>query len=306
MKTLTRILSLAVILAILSLSLCGCFDSGSGDPAYRYNAPDDYTTTTTTLPAYAYSATAPTYTYATAPTYTYATVPTYTYTTQPTTSYTINVPDLTGTDAESAKTLLVNCGLVPVIADEFCDFITQGLVTRSEPSAFTEVPRGTRVTVYVSRGQSSMRASNFQYTWQNKVSDSPASAQVEQVFVEGDTLYLDFNYRMEYYTSEYQSVMNYNQKYLHFDSFNVDIDGNIIAASASGDAANGFVEHANQNVVYRMRLQIPLTPTVTHRPQEIKVYCKIHIKQIWANGIGRTGEGAHTYDYKFSAHHITW
>lgn len=290
MKLLTRILSVAVILALLSLSLCGCFDSGRDKPAYQYNAPDDYSTATT-FPAYTYSTTAPTYTYTTLP---------------PPTSYTVNVPDLTGTDAESAKMLLVNCGLVPVIADEFSDYIAQGLVTRSEPSAFTEVSRGTRVTVYVSRGQSSMRASNFQYTYQNKLIDSPASAQVEQIFVEGDMLYLDFNYRMEYYVSEYRSVFDYSQTSLHFDSFTVDIEGSIISASASGDAAAGYVEHTSQNVVLRMRLQIPLSQTVTHRPQEIKVFSKIHIKQVWANGIANTGESIKDYDYNFSAHHITW
>ena len=217
------------------------------------------------------------------------------------------MPDLTGTDADSAKTILVNCGLVPVMAEEFSDYLEQGLVTRSEPIAFAEVEPGSRVTVSVSRGLSQIKASNFRYNRLNKADNyAPASVQVEQIFVEEDMLYLDFNFRMEYYTSQYISPIYHDQWYLFFDNFTVNIEGNTIAANAMGDAANGFVEHSNENVVYRMRLQIPLNTNMPHRPSSIEVFCKIHTKQVYPNGIGGSTEGGYTYDYKFSAYNITW
>lgn len=293
MKNVHKALAILLVLSAL-LTMSGCFGSDRS-----FDTPDPLSTTTT-------AAAAPTEFPAYDPP---ATIPSsYYYTTEPHRAFEmVHVPDLSGTDAESAKTILVNCGLVPVIQEEFSNFISQGLVTRSEPGAFAEVERGTRVTIYVSRGLSQIKASNFRYNWMNKVDNyAPAAVKVEQIFVEEDMLYLDFNFRMEYYESSYRSPVDYDRWYLYFDSFSVNIEGNTIAATAMGDAANGFVEHSDESLVYSMRLQIPLNAYTPHTPSSVEVFCKIHTKQVYCNGIGRNGEGGYTCDYKFSANNITW
>jgi penicillin-binding protein 1A len=64
----------------------------------------------------------------------------------------IEVPNLTGVDAEEAKKYLVSRGLTVNILSEYSDTIPKGKVIRQNPAGGTPVPEKSTVTLYVSLG----------------------------------------------------------------------------------------------------------------------------------------------------------
>jgi serine/threonine-protein kinase len=62
------------------------------------------------------------------------------------------IPELQGAVPDEAKADLEEMGLVVTLAEEFSDDVEEGLVTRTDPAANTEVPKGSPITLYVSKG----------------------------------------------------------------------------------------------------------------------------------------------------------
>lgn len=64
----------------------------------------------------------------------------------------VQIPDLSGCDEDSAKTLLLNLGLVPVFDEDFSDEVNIGLVAYCSPECLSYAAQGSKVTVYLSKG----------------------------------------------------------------------------------------------------------------------------------------------------------
>ena len=72
----------------------------------------------------------------------------------------IKLPDVSGLDETTCKTLLVNKGLIPKIDFEYSDTVSEGLVTRTDPAAGSSVKEDDIITVYISKGKSYYKATN--------------------------------------------------------------------------------------------------------------------------------------------------
>ncbi|MGN0501463.1 MAG: PASTA domain-containing protein [Ruminococcus sp.] len=110
-------------------------------------------------------------------------------TTQETTvnTATITIPDLTGLDETSAKTLLVNKGLIPAIEHNYDDTVEKGLVIETYPSAGSFVYEDDKVTVYISDGPSYIESEQATVKWYNNDDKWTFSNS----FIEEGKLYFD-------------------------------------------------------------------------------------------------------------------
>jgi len=70
-----------------------------------------------------------------------------------TTTSLISVPDISGVNESSAETILINNSLIPVIEYLYSNSVDEELVIRTDPEAFEEVDKDTRITLYVSKGE---------------------------------------------------------------------------------------------------------------------------------------------------------
>ena len=63
------------------------------------------------------------------------------------------IPELKGAPKDDAKAELEKAGLVVELEEEFSDDVEKGLVTRTDPPAGEQAPKGASVTLYVSKGK---------------------------------------------------------------------------------------------------------------------------------------------------------
>ncbi len=66
----------------------------------------------------------------------------------------VTIPNLAGTDVESAKTILAGKGLIPIVAKEESESYEEGIVIRTEPAAGETAEVDASVTIVVSSGSS--------------------------------------------------------------------------------------------------------------------------------------------------------
>ena len=66
----------------------------------------------------------------------------------------VKIPEILGTDIESAKTIVLNMGLVPVIQEEFSDSYKKDCVVGCQPEIGTTIEKGSSVNIIVSKGPS--------------------------------------------------------------------------------------------------------------------------------------------------------
>ncbi len=62
---------------------------------------------------------------------------------------TVKIPNLAGTDEESAKTALLAKGLIPIVRYEESDSVQEGVVIRTEPGPGSKAEEDTKVTIVV-------------------------------------------------------------------------------------------------------------------------------------------------------------
>jgi len=79
----------------------------------------------------------------------------------------VKIPDLSGTDVDSAKTLVTNLGLVATISEEYSDTAETGLVVKTKPPAGNSVEQNTKLEIIVSKGPRIVVASDAQISWTN-------------------------------------------------------------------------------------------------------------------------------------------
>lgn len=227
---------------------------------------------------------------------------------------TVHVPDLTGTDGESAKMILVNNGLVPVIAEEYSNYMQTGLVTRTEPVGFTEVERGTRVTVYISRGLSKYFATNAQVSadvLDTMFGDNDkVYVNVNSIYVEENVLHVIYNIGFKEYRNDYNhSFDTYPGSityYFKYSDISVNIDGNLFTPIAFGEAIDTYVKRNRRTdpIKYdEIHLQIPLNDSVSRNPNQINVTytAQVHLDNQYDN---YTSD--HSYRSTFRIQNITW
>lgn len=79
----------------------------------------------------------------------------------------IEIPDLSGLDESSAKSLLVNKGLIPAIEHQYDDTVEQGLVIKTYPSEGSFASEDDKITIYISDGPSYISSDNSTIRWYN-------------------------------------------------------------------------------------------------------------------------------------------
>jgi hypothetical protein len=72
----------------------------------------------------------------------------------------IQVPDVSGSDAETAKTVIAALGLVPTLEEKFSDSVEAGIVMGSDPSAGVAQSSGGKVKLLVSAGPKRLTSTN--------------------------------------------------------------------------------------------------------------------------------------------------
>ena len=102
----------------------------------------------------------------------------------------IGVPQITDVDEETAKSLLISCGLIPTVKYESSDTIAKGNVIRTEPAAGSAVKKNSLVTIYISEGPSYVEAVNSYANWWF-VSIGEDEWEFYNPYIMGDKLYIE-------------------------------------------------------------------------------------------------------------------
>lgn len=77
----------------------------------------------------------------------------------------VKVPDLSGTDVSSAKSIITGLGLVPTVEEEYSDEIEAELVISTDPVSGMEVEPNSKVKIVVSKGPSRIDSADSTITW---------------------------------------------------------------------------------------------------------------------------------------------
>ena len=77
----------------------------------------------------------------------------------------VKLPDLAGSDLASAKTLITNLGLVPVVTENYSDDVESELVIGTAPPAGIEVEPSSKVTIWISKGPKLVTSANSTMSW---------------------------------------------------------------------------------------------------------------------------------------------
>ena len=77
----------------------------------------------------------------------------------------IKVPDLSGSDLDSAKVLLTNLGLVPIVTEEYSDDVEAESVIGTEPVAGSEAEPSAQVKILISKGPKIVYSADSQLSW---------------------------------------------------------------------------------------------------------------------------------------------
>ena len=104
---------------------------------------------------------------------------------------TVKVPDLSGTDVGSAKTILTNLGLIPTTESIYSESVAEGLIVKTRPAAGQGVPPNSKVKIYISQGPQVVTAQDSQITWTN-VSYGSDDWSFNEPYIDSGKLYIDF------------------------------------------------------------------------------------------------------------------
>ena len=77
----------------------------------------------------------------------------------------VAIPDVNEVDEATAKNVLSSNGLIPHVVYEYDDYVAEGNVIMTDPVVGSVVAKNTKVTMYVSKGPSYIRATNSTATW---------------------------------------------------------------------------------------------------------------------------------------------
>jgi hypothetical protein len=103
----------------------------------------------------------------------------------------IKVPDLAGSDLDSAKILLTNLGLVPIVTEEYSDDVAEDAVIGTEPNAGFDADPSAQVTILISKGPKLVYSANSTMQW-TYVSYGEDEWQFENPYIEDGKLHIKF------------------------------------------------------------------------------------------------------------------
>ena len=99
------------------------------------------------------------------------------------------IPDITGTDINTAKNLLSANKLIPVVAEEYSD-VEAGSVIRTNPNVGSTVDENSKVTIVVSKGPRRIDSKNSYGHWQY-ISYAEDKWEFYTPYIEDGTLYIE-------------------------------------------------------------------------------------------------------------------
>lgn len=102
----------------------------------------------------------------------------------------INIPDILGTDEDTAKNLISSVGLIPQLTYEYDDYADVGTVITTTPSINNQVSKNTKVTIIVSKGPSYVEANDSRIRWFN-VAEGEDYWEFSTPYINEETLYID-------------------------------------------------------------------------------------------------------------------
>lgn len=102
------------------------------------------------------------------------------------------VPDFSNANYEDAKNILSTMGLIPIIEYEYSDDVDKDIVIRTEPTTDSKVENNSKVTVYVSKGQSVITSKEAVLTWYN-IGNGQDDWKFDTPYIEDNILHIDCN-----------------------------------------------------------------------------------------------------------------
>lgn len=102
------------------------------------------------------------------------------------------VPDVAGSDVETAKSVIAALGLVPTIEEENSETVDAGTVIKTDPVAGESLSPGSKVSVLVSKGEKRVDAkdSNIEWTY---VASGEDNWEFTNPYIEDGTMSIEFS-----------------------------------------------------------------------------------------------------------------
>jgi cold shock CspA family protein len=101
------------------------------------------------------------------------------------------IPDVSGSDVETAKTVLATLGFVPTVVEEVSETVEAGIVIDSDPAAGESLSPGSKVEVKVSKGPKRITSKDGTAGWRSVgVKDD---WNYDDSYIEDGNLYIIFS-----------------------------------------------------------------------------------------------------------------
>ena len=109
----------------------------------------------------------------------------------PTIDERITIPDIEDTDEATAKNLLSSNALIPKIEYEYNDSVEQGNVIRTSPNIGSKVDKNSKVTVYISKGSSTVQSTSSRASWKYVSTNGKDNWMFNNPYIIENTLYIE-------------------------------------------------------------------------------------------------------------------
>jgi len=101
------------------------------------------------------------------------------------------VPDLSGSDPTSAKSVLTNLGFVPTLEEIYSETVDPNIVIKTKPAFGTEVDPNSKITIVLSKGPKIIQSEDSQLSWTN-VAYGQDDWNFENPYIEDGKLHVKF------------------------------------------------------------------------------------------------------------------
>jgi hypothetical protein len=107
-------------------------------------------------------------------------------------SSSIAIPDVAGSDVDTAKAVISSLGLVPTVEEEYSEFIASGLIIRTDPKNGEQLSAGSKILLVLSKGPRRVETKNSTLEWTN-LTYGQDKWEFTAPYIEDDTLNIDFS-----------------------------------------------------------------------------------------------------------------
>lgn len=102
----------------------------------------------------------------------------------------VKLPDVSDTDLDSAKAVLINKGFLITIKEKYSDTVPKGNVIGTEPEGGTMLEENSKIVLLVSKGPSLIDSKNSTISWYPLDSKSPDKWEFASPFIVDEYLYI--------------------------------------------------------------------------------------------------------------------